>query len=400
LLSTVVVTLILTVIGVSMTHAQTLQVLHAFIGKDGSSPSGDLIRDSAGNLYGTTQSGLGSALYGLVFKLDPSGNETVLYKFTGRTDGGDPFGRLYRDKKGNLYGTTLEGGDPGCYCGTVYKLATNGTFTILHTFVGGSDGRQNFGQPGGGLLAFGSELYGATYFGGIAGCDGNLGCGTIFKVSVAGVETVLYRFSGQSDGAFPRDLIADATGNLYGVTESSYDSAAANGGIFKLDTNGQLTTLYNFSGGTNGSYPYWRLTTGINGVVYGTTTSGGSVNCSVASCGTAFSFDTTTGVQTVLHSFNAQPGDGSEPSGGLLNANGNLIGAAAFGGNTYACLSGCGAIYGIGSAGTYTLLHRFTGGADGAGPVGALTADSKGNLYGAASYGGLNDNGVIFKITP
>src|SRR5208282_3498323 len=106
---------------------------HSFSFTDGSQPNGDLLRDAAGNFYGTTVLG-GSSNRGVVFKLDSQGNDTTLYNFTGGTDGGFPIGRVIRDAAGNLYGVTSLGGDPVCSCGTVYELKTNGTLTVLHAF--------------------------------------------------------------------------------------------------------------------------------------------------------------------------------------------------------------------------------------------------------------------------
>src|SRR5580692_2835561 len=181
-LSTLVVTLLLATVS-----AQTFKVLYTFSFKDGSSPNGDLIRDTAGNLYGTTQLGGGSGR-GIVYKLDAKGVQTILYSFTGVKDGGIPIGRLLRDSAGNLYGITSLGGDPTCSCGTVFKLHPNGTLTVLHNFKGGKDGAQNQGQPELGLVMIGGDLYGAASFGGVIGCDGNLGCGLIFKVTQSGKE--------------------------------------------------------------------------------------------------------------------------------------------------------------------------------------------------------------------
>jgi uncharacterized repeat protein (TIGR03803 family) len=399
-LAAIVVALIFTVGGTPVTHAQTFTVFHAFSGNDGSIPNGDLIRDEAGNFYGTTQSGEGSTLFGVVFKLDSSGNETVLHKFTGGADGANPYGRLRRANDGTLYGMTLAGGDPHCLCGTVFKLTTDGSLRVLHSFLGGMDGMQNIGQPGGGLIRIGNELYGATYFGGTLTCDPGLGCGVIFKVNQSGEETVLYRFSGGVDGAFPRELIADAAGNIYGVTESGYSGVSGNGGVFKLDKTGQLTVLYNFQGGNDGSLPYWRLTAGENGILYGTTVSGGGSGCSSGNCGVIFSLDTTNGVETVLHRFGMHPGDGQEPSGALLDASGNFFGTTWYGGTVNgACSLGCGVVYVRKSNGGYTVLYGFMGGIDGSAPNGALIQDSAGDLYGAAAVGGASNNGLIFQIT-
>ena len=208
ILSAVLFALIFAVGTTRSIQAQTFSVFHAFSGTDGSVPNGDLTKDFQGNYYGTAQLG-GTASHGVVFKLDSSGNETVLYNFTGGADGSNPYGRLLLTHDGTIFGMTLAGGDPNCQCGTVFRLATNGNFKVLHTFLGGTDGAQNFGQPGGGLLRIGQDLYGVTYFGGDITCDPGFGCGTIFKLKQSGQETILHTFSGGSDGAFPRELIAD-----------------------------------------------------------------------------------------------------------------------------------------------------------------------------------------------
>src|SRR6202030_2250275 len=124
--------------------AQTFSVFYTFNFSDGSEPNGELIRDAAGNFYGTTQFG-GKSNRGLVYKLDGNSQQTILYTFTGGSDGGIPIGRLLRDSGGNLYGITSLGGDPTCSCGTVFKLASNGTLKVLHNFKGGKDGSQNQG---------------------------------------------------------------------------------------------------------------------------------------------------------------------------------------------------------------------------------------------------------------
>jgi len=235
---------------VAVSTAQTFQVLHTFSGTDGSFPNGDLIRDSAGNFYGTTQFG-GTSNQGVVFKLDPTGQETVLYSFTGATDGGIPIGRLLASG-GSLYGITSAGGDPTCSCGTAFKLGSNGKLTVLHSFKGGADGAQNPGQPELGLVSINGDFYGAASFGGVSGCDGTLGCGVIFKIAPPTTESVLYRFNAQADGGFPQDLIRDNAGNLYGATGGSY-MAGNSGTIFQIDTAGNLTTLYTFPGGTAGA---------------------------------------------------------------------------------------------------------------------------------------------------
>jgi uncharacterized repeat protein (TIGR03803 family) len=212
-------------------------VLHAFSNHpDGGHPRGDLIRDKAGNFYGTTESG-GSSDYGTVFKLDPSGNETVLYSFSGITSGEYPVGRLARDADGNLYGTTNGGGDPSCYlCGVVFKIDKAGNETVLHTFTGNPDGAYPFG----GLTRDrAGNLYGSTYAGGGSNGCYTLGCGSVFKVDANGNETVLHGFTGGSDGEIPFGaMIVDKSGNLYGTAPAGGNRACGQGSgcgvVFKL----------------------------------------------------------------------------------------------------------------------------------------------------------------------
>jgi uncharacterized repeat protein (TIGR03803 family) len=395
-------TLSVLIIAILMTissSASTFKVVYSFSFKDGSSPNGDLISDSAGNLYGTTQFG-GKSNRGIVYKLDPNGQQTILYTFTGVSDGGIPIGRLLRDSAGNLYGITSLGGDPTCSCGTVFKLAKDGTLKVLHNFKGGTDGSQNEGQPELGLVMIKGNLYGAASFGGISSCDPNLGCGLIFKVTQAGKETVLHRFTGQTEGAFPQDLITDQAGNIYGAAGGSYQHGNT-GTLFKMTTTGKMTVLYTFPGGTSGNSPRWRITRGANGVFHGVTQFGGDDSCALGAsgCGVAFKVDAT-GKETVLHSFGEKSNDGEAPSGGLLKVAGNFYGSTFYGGVVNStCTLGCGVVYRVNNSGKYSVLYRFTGAADGWLPTGGLTKDSAGNLYGAALLGGTG-NGVVFKITP
>ena len=390
----------LTLLFVASSAAQTFKVFHSFSFTDGSSPNGDLLRDSEGNFYGTTQFG-GSSNRGLVFELDAKGNETILYTFTGGADGGIPIGRVIRDSASNLFGITSPGGDPTCSCGTVFKLTKSGTLKVLHSFKGGKDGAQNEGQPELGLVMVNGDLYGSASFGGVSGCDGSLGCGVLFKVTPSGKETVLHRFTGQAEGAFPQDLISDQAGNIYVASGGSYMQGNA-GTIFKLDTTGKLTTLYTFPGGTDGVSPRWRLLRTANGVFYGVTQFGGdATDCKVASsgCGVVFAVNAAD-KERVVHTFGKPPG-GEEPSGGLLDVAGTFYGVTVYGGTVNSnCTFGCGVAYRVSNSGKYSVLYRFTGGSDGALPSGSLTEDASGNVYGATDSGGNGNNGVIYEITP
>ena len=208
-------------------------VLHFFTGSDGCCPTGGVIIDAAGNLYGTAGGG-GSFGGGTVFKLDPSGNATVLYSFKGGSDGAAPAGGLIMDAVGNLYGTTGAGGSSNA--GTVFKLDPSGNETVLYSFKGGNDGA----SPGLGSLIrdVAGNLYGTTPVGGSGPCTGAnqvlVGCGIVFKLDPADNETVLYSFTGSSDGAFPEaGLVMDTAGNLYG-TASSFLALGGFGTVFKL----------------------------------------------------------------------------------------------------------------------------------------------------------------------
>jgi uncharacterized repeat protein (TIGR03803 family) len=188
--------------------AGSATVLHSFTGSDGANPSGGLIADSSGNLYGTAEGGRAGCVFGcgVVFKLSPGETEKVLYSFTGGSDGAYPVA-VIADRAGNLYGMTVNGGASGG--GVVFKISPSGTETVLYSFTG-SDGA----NPAAGLIADSSgNLYGTTHNGGVAstlGCS-VYGCGTVFKLSPDGTETVLYSFRGRH-GTFPgAGLIADSS---------------------------------------------------------------------------------------------------------------------------------------------------------------------------------------------
>jgi len=272
-------------------------LLHTFTGPpgDGAFPYGTLIRDSSGNFYGTTSAG-GTSNSGIVFKLDKTGKETVLYNFTGGADGAYPYGSLLRSPAGILYGTASEGGnlDGNCYpygCGVVFKVdPTTNKETVLYTFLGGAtDGS----HPYAGLISDSAgNLYGTAYNGGTGAC--NSGCGVVFKLAPGtGVLNLLYSFAGYpTDGAFPyAGLVRDSTGNFYGTT--AYGGASENGAVFKLDTTNTEKVLYSFTGLTDGGNPRAPLILDSTGNLYGTAYSDGisGVQCggsTTNSCGVVF----------------------------------------------------------------------------------------------------------------
>jgi uncharacterized repeat protein (TIGR03803 family) len=294
---------------------------------DGAVPSGGaLVRDAQGNLYGTTSMG-GTYGAGTVFKLDTTGKETVLYSFNPPAgDGSQPYAGLVRDAQGNLYGTTFDGGDPTCAyfsgCGTVFKVDATGKETVLYKFTG-TDG--DGGNPWAGLvLDPQGDLYGTTFMGGDLACNAPYGCGTVFKLDITGKETVLYRFAGD-DGEAPRagSLVPDSAGNLYDTTSTG--GVSGEGTVFKLDTTGKETLLYSFGENGSGWAPYGGLVRDAQGNLYGPTFGGGSGRACGHGCGTLYELDAN-GNETVLYNFTGGA-DGAYPGGGLVrDAQGNLYG--------------------------------------------------------------------------
>lgn len=244
-----------------LTPNGTATVLHSFTGSDGANPYDAPFMDRDGNLYGTTSDG-GTDDAGVVFKLTPGGAETVLYSFTGGNDGGHSTAGLIADEDGNLYGTTNVGGVNNA--GVVFKVVPNGTETVLYSFTGGNDG----GYPFGVLIEDESgNLYGT------ASAGGSDGLGVVFKLAPNGTETVLHSFTG-NDGQVPDSgLIMDAGGNLYGTTPGG--GAHHNGVVFKLAPDGTETVLHSFAG-PDGANPQAGLIMDVKGNLFGTTGNGGA----------------------------------------------------------------------------------------------------------------------------
>jgi len=333
-------------------QAQKFKVLHTFHGKDGASPTDVLIRDAEGNLYGTTNGGGGGNCSGgegcgTVFKTDKTGKEVWLHKFSG-ANGANPYAGLLRDASGDLFGTTLEGGDTSCNapygCGTVFKLDKTGKKeTVLHKFAGDPDG--DFPES---LLAEdkAGNLYGTTYLGGAHGL------GAVFKIGKTGKEKVLYSFTGGSDGCFPDPGVTlDSAGNLYGVAFEG-GSGFCNSGrgvVFKVDTAGKETVLHTFSGGSDGANPFSVLVFDLKGDLYGTTQNGGSSGCGGTGCGTVFKVSPN-GDETVLYAFCSLSdcADGETPLFGplVIDRAGNLYGTTITGGAYSDCNGGtCGVVF-------------------------------------------------------
>ena len=410
----------ITVLPLMVAHpaaAQNFSVLHSFSGTngaDGSAPFAGLIADSSGNFYGTTFDG-GTFGFGTVYELTAGGGEKILYNFTGGTDGANPYGSLILDSAGNLYGLTIYGGGPNnCNsnvgCGVVFKVSPTGTETVLYAFKGQGDG----GVPVAGLIRDADgNLYGTASQGGGTGRScGVAGCGVVFRLSPAGRQTVLHTFTGPPDGARPlASLVQDVAGNLYGTTELGgagcygHISVYGCGTVFKLDRQGHETILYSFTQAADGGSPQAGLILDPGGNLYGTTTNGGdNLFCKLGNttgCGVVFKVDPL-GNETVLYAF---PGGaaGAVPFASLVrDAKGNLYGTTALGGNfsgIYA--NGCGVIFKLTPSGYETVLHSFEL-TDGCGPLGNLLV-YKGYLYGTATGGGVNGAsslGVVFQLQP
>jgi len=330
----------------------TVAYLHTFAvaDGDGAQPNGPLLQASDGNFYGTTRSG-GANLCrsdripcGTIFRMTPSGEESVLYTFgASPNDGYTPFGALIQGADGALYGLASNGGTYGG--GVAFRITLSGTYTVLHSFGGPGEGL----VPTGGLtLGSDGNFYGATSSGGANHCanipQNGANCGTIFRMTPAGAVTTLYSFgSTGSDGTTPLGpVLRTADGTIYGTT--SLGGATNGGTIFRLSTEGKLTTLYTFGvSRTDPVAPQGSLILGPDGAFYGTTPSGGGGNCQY----------------------------------------------------------GCGTVYRIDQAGKLTIVYAFglTDSMDGRGPSAVLTLGKDGYLYGTTRSGGQNQGGTVFRLS-
>jgi uncharacterized repeat protein (TIGR03803 family) len=307
-------------------------VLHHFFSGNNAFPMGGVIVDAKGNLYGTTR-GTGKkgcylgGHYGSVFVLKKQRKGKVLHQFCHYPDGAFPVAGLTVDSKGNLYGTTEEGG--AHYWGTVFELAASGTENVLYSFTAGADGASPLG---GVILDAQGNLYGTTSLG------GNNWAGVAYELTPSGTETVLASFCSQPnciDGANPNaGLILDAQGNFYGTTAGG--GAYGYGTVFKLSPTGEETVLHSFSGTPDGAAPYGGLVMDNQGNLYGTTYGGGNstMDCYDQGCGTTFKV-TPSGSETVLYNFCSQSNcsDGALPTAAMVfDGQGNLYGTTTAGG--------------------------------------------------------------------
>lgn len=396
-------------------QAQTESVIYSFTGRaDGWGPSGGLISDEAGNLYGTTVSGgdlsacQGTGC-GVLYKLAPSDRgwvETVPYTFTGGADGASPAFGLVSDANGNLYGVATAGGNSGCLgnygCGVVFQLsptASGWKETVLYAFTGGNDGSAPYEQL---VMDGAGNIYGTTAEGGnLIDCASHpLGCGVAFKLSRAQtgwIFTLLYNFTDSDSSLAASALILDAAGDLYGTGE-----AGAHGVVYELSPTPsgpwKDTVLYTFSTGAKGSGPT-GLIFDARGNLYGPTFEGGTggpvYTCQDIrpGCGTLFklSHGSRGWIETVLHDFT---GEDPQPNGSLIfDAVGDLYGVDSV--DAFKLSRGSSGGWKI------TVLHKFAAAGDGLYPRGPLLLDKAGNLFGVTYGGGFGGGyGAVFEITP
>ena len=391
-------------------------VLHSFrlVGRKGLTPSGNLAFDRQGNLYGTASNGgtptpqyTGGA--GVIYRLDNSGHQTVLYQFTGGAGGGAPTTGVTSDAAGNLYGTLSDGGNINACsgggftgCGLVYRLSAAGQYTVVYTFNGGTDGA----IPGSDVITdAAANLYGTTTYGGNeSACFGQFGafepppgCGVVYQVDANAQQTVLYTFTGGADGGEPAaGVVEDASGNLYGTTVTGgdlidcpayEDTRAGCGVVFKLSSTGQYSVLYTFTGGADGAAPYAGVTLDSAGNLYGTTDAGGG-----SGYGVLYKIEAN-GQFGVLHSF--APEDAKGPSRLTVDAEGNIYGASRAGGT-----SNAGVVFEFTATGQFVSLYSFSVGIDGYEPSSPVLRDSHGNLYGTTGFGGKGGFGAVYRLDP
>jgi uncharacterized repeat protein (TIGR03803 family) len=314
--------------------------------------------------------------------------ETNLHSFVGSpSDGRYPYAGLVQGSDGNFYGTT-EGGGTTNNNGTVFRISPSGTYTNLYSFgTSPKDGA----IPNAGLVQGSDGNFYGTYYGGTSG-NCQFGCGTVFRISPSGSETNLHSFPSYSnDGYYPEGgLVQGNDGNFYGTTEGG-GTNNNNGTVFRISPSGTETTLYSF-----GSSPFAGLVQGSDGNFYGTTQEGGSSGNCESGCGTVFRISPS-GNYTNLYSFNGRPNDGSGPQAGLVQgSDGNFYGTTPDGGTNDE-----GTVFRISPSGSYTSLHSFVGyPTDGDLPIAGLVQGSDGNFYGTTLYGGTNNNGAVFRISP
>jgi uncharacterized repeat protein (TIGR03803 family) len=393
--------------------------LHVFqrVPSDGGQPNGPLLQASDGNFYGTTRAGGANRcrdydnMCGTVFRVTPGGAETVLYSFgASATDGNWPAGPLIQGSDGALYGLASFGGAHGA--GTLFRITLNGTYSTIYSFgAKPGDGAVPIGRV---LQASDGNFYGATSTGGTNHCNniptsgGN--CGTIFRVTPDGAETILHSFGAfPSDGSQPNGSLFQASdGNLYGTTVNGGANTCSNsnqtnscGTVFRITPAGAETIIYSFGASfTDGMAPQGPLIQGSDGALYGTTGAGGGGRCGGDfGCGTVFRM-TTAGSISILHAFAIESrSDGYYPSPYLIQVrDGSFYGTTGSGGAYPADLGGI--VFRLTPSGLKTTLYSF-GPLNEApsNPQGGVIQASDGAFYGVTNYNRSSDGfGTIFKL--
>lgn len=418
-------------------QAGTYQVIHQFSGTNGSFPVGSLVADSAGNFYGVNSedygetgscTGLGCGNVFKLYQTSSGGWASInLHTFKGGTkDGSSPQAGLVLDAAGNIYGTTWQGGLYGV--GTVFELSPTSTggwnYSVIYNF--GATYADGEGPQAQLTIDSAGNLYGSTISGGsTAGYCHNLSCGVIYELSPSGsgtwTEKVIHSFSG-SDGAWPRAaLTPDSAGNFYGITTYGGNLSDCGGQgcgtVFELSPSGggtrTLSTLYAFTGKSDGSYPWYAgVIFDSAGNLYGTTAAGGHDSQCNGGCGVVYELSPSGSgawTETPIHGFT---GSGGVPAAGggwpvynvTLDASGNLYGVTYLGGQDAE-----GVVYKLaksGSSWTESVLHYFSGGSASGYPYqSGLSFGPGGNLYGmtigGSGTGDCNSNcGAVFQVVP
>ena len=361
--------------------AFNLSTIHTFnAATDGNVTYPALVQGADGKFYGVNSTG-GRSNNGTIFSLNSGGGAfIVLNTFTQTNQGTTPEGALVQARDGNFYGTTNTGGS-GSY-GTLFQvIPTTGKLAILANFTNGDPGANPVGALTEGIDGL---LYGTAQYGGVNND------GTVFQTNLStGSTKTLATITGGLAGIYPQsDLIQATDGNFYGTTAQGGTSNL--GTFFRVSPTGTLTTLYAFTGNADGARPLRGVIQGTDGAFYGVSNQGGTYGG-----GAVFRFTVSGNTATItpLYSFVPIVGQGSNPLGSLtLASDGNFYGTSA-GGGAY----GAGTIYSVTPTGGYTLLYSFTGGNDGAAPVGGLTQGSDGKLYGTTA-GQNGSSGTIFSV--
>ncbi|MBV9571361.1 MAG: hypothetical protein JO056_08980 [Alphaproteobacteria bacterium] len=387
---------------IAASHAATVKVIYSFQGgADGEYTDTDVVRDAAGNLYGSSVQG-GTHASGTVWQLHPNGDgtwtHTVLYNFTGGADGAEPYKGVTLDAAGNLYGTAVTGGGGVCEggCGVAYKLTkdSGGSFTqsVIHQFQGTDDGQ----GPGARLTVDDSgNVYGMAPIGGVNGM------GTIYQMTPAQHGKykfkVLYAFNGADGIGGSAGALVLRSGDLYGAATAG--GANGSGSIYRLKQNKmgrwKFAVLYSFKEEPDGGFPYGGLTFDALGNIYGTTYYAGEND---VGCVWQLSPHKGRWKEQVLYSFQG----GADGAASIANVNfdsaGNLYGTTSEGG-----AAGTGVIFKLkpGAHGwKESVVHSFAGPPDGAFAYNGMVNGESDTFYGATVHGGSDNEGAIYEFKP